>query len=185
VNALDAVRAAVRASARGTLFVSALGTATSALRAATDDGPHLYLGGSMGCGLGVALGVAEQVPERPVVAILGDGDLLMGSGSVWSLAALAPANLLAVVLCDGLYAITGGQPLGGETRFAEIAGIFPAIATACAADAAELERAVRGTARPGLVEAAIDGGWPGPSPFVDCPVVRERFERAATSPEGS
>jgi thiamine pyrophosphate-dependent acetolactate synthase large subunit-like protein len=41
------------------LFVSSLGTATSALRLASDDGPHLYLGGAMGCGLAVSLGVAE------------------------------------------------------------------------------------------------------------------------------
>src|SRR5213592_524669 len=98
---------AVLAAAPDALYVASLGTPTSALRAASEDGPHLYLGGSMGSALSVALGVAEKRPERVVVALLGDGETLMGAGSLWSLAGLAPPNLLAVVLADGHYSITG------------------------------------------------------------------------------
>ena len=50
MNALEAVTAAV-AARPDDLCVSSLGTATSALRCATGDAPHLYLGGSMGSGL--------------------------------------------------------------------------------------------------------------------------------------
>ena len=102
----------VLAAAPGALVVSSLGTATSALRAASDDGPHLYMGGSMGTALAVALGVAEKRPARDVIALLGDGEAAMGAGSFWSLAGIAPANLLAIVLVDGHYTITGDQPLG-------------------------------------------------------------------------
>src|ERR1700722_20354768 len=93
------------------LYVSSLGSATSALRKVSDDGPHLYMGGSMGSALAVALGVADRCPDRSVIGLIGDGDLLMGVGSLWSMAGLAPANLLVVVLVNGLYGITGGQPL--------------------------------------------------------------------------
>ena len=69
---------------------SSLGTPTSALRAASDDGPHLYMGGSMGTALAAALGVAEKRPDRDVVCLLGDGEALMGAGSFWSLAGHRP-----------------------------------------------------------------------------------------------
>jgi len=175
--ALDATEAAsaVLAAAPGALVVSSLGTATSALRAASGDGPHLYLGGAMGSALAVALGVAERRPERAVVALLGDGELLLGAGSLWSLAGLGPGNLLAVVLADGRYSITGGQGLVAETRFAAAASAL-GLAAAEARSAAELREAVASLARPGLVEARLEpGGWPGPSPFVDPARVRERF----------
>jgi hypothetical protein len=46
MNPTEVVRAVV-AAAPDALYVASLGTPTSALRAASDDGPHLYLGGSM------------------------------------------------------------------------------------------------------------------------------------------
>ncbi|MGB2710475.1 MAG: hypothetical protein WBC33_03095, partial [Conexibacter sp.] len=52
------------------LVVSSLGTATSALRAVSDDGPHLYMGGSMG----TALAVAEDREHAPRGPALGDTD---------------------------------------------------------------------------------------------------------------
>ena len=78
----------------------------------------------MGTALATAIGVAEKRPEREVVAILGDGEALMGAGSFWSLAGVAPDNLLAVVLIDGHYTITGGQPLGVPDVFGEVAAVL-------------------------------------------------------------
>ena len=106
------------------LFVSSLGTATSALRLASDDGPHLYLGGAMGCGLAVSLGVAEARRGRDVVAVVGDGDLLMGAGSLWSLSGLRPKNLVVLVLDDGRYSITGGQELIASDALASVLSAF-------------------------------------------------------------
>lgn len=175
MNIIESVETVLAAVPRA-LCVSSLGTATSALRAASDDGPHFYLGGSMGSALSVALGVAEQLPERDVVALLGDGELLMGAGSLWSLAGLAPGNLLAVVLADGAYSITGGQPLVAETRFADVATSLPGLASATASTREDLARAVAETPRPGLVCAQLtEQIWPGPSPFIDPALVRARF----------
>jgi thiamine pyrophosphate-dependent acetolactate synthase large subunit-like protein len=172
--------AAVLEAAPQALVVASLGTPTSALRAASDDGPHLYLGGSMGTALAAALGVAEKRPERQVLALLGDGEALMGASSLWTLAGLAPENLLAIVLVDGHYSITGGQPLGVPGAFAGVAQAL-GLATATARTYDEVTEHVKRLPRPGLLEVHYtDRAWPGPSPFVDAPVVRWRFEAAAS-----
>jgi thiamine pyrophosphate-dependent acetolactate synthase large subunit-like protein len=175
VKPTEAVAAAVRALP-GALFVSSLGTATSALRLASDDGPHLYLGGAMGCGLAVALGVAEAREERDVMAVVGDGDLLMGAGSLWSLSGLRPPNLLVLVLDDGRYSITGGQHLIAPDALAAVLDALPGVAAERAVSPEAVAEAVREIHRPGVVLARIDDpAWPGPSPFVDPTVVRSRF----------
>ena len=183
VNAVDVARAALT-HAPDALFVSSLGTATSALRIASDDGSHLYFGGAMGSALACALGVADAVPGRGVVALLGDGELLMGASSLWSVSGLAPRNLLIVVLSDGRYSITGGQPLGSRTAFAEVAEALPALTGVRAGSIGELADGLAAIALPGLVEAVVDDrSWPGASPFVDPHLVRARF--AARVAEGS
>jgi thiamine pyrophosphate-dependent acetolactate synthase large subunit-like protein len=180
MNPTDIARAVLHA-APDALFVASLGTATSALRAASDDGPHLYMGGSMGTALAAAIGVAEKQPARSVIALLGDGEAVMGAGSFWSLAGIAPPNLLAVVLADGHYTITGDQPLGVPAVFASVAAAL-GLATAAARTDAEIAARVAELERPGVLEVRYDDrAWPGPSPFVDPPVVRWRFESAAVS----
>jgi thiamine pyrophosphate-dependent acetolactate synthase large subunit-like protein len=179
MNPTGIVRAVLEAAPEA-LYVSSLGTPTSALRAASEDGPHLYMGGSMGTALAAAIGVAEKQPVRQVVALLGDGETLMAASSLWSLAGLAPANLLAVVLADGHYTITGGQPLGVPAVFGPVASAL-GLATATAQTYDEVTEHVRTLERPALLEVPYDERtWPGPSPFVDPPVVRWRFEQAAT-----
>jgi thiamine pyrophosphate-dependent acetolactate synthase large subunit-like protein len=180
MNPLQVVRAVVEA-VPDALFVSALGTATSALRAATDDGPHLYTSGSMGTSLIAAVGIAEKRPERTVVVFLGDGETLMGANSLWSLAGLRPANLLAVVLNDGHYTITGNQPLGVPAVFADVAEAL-GLAAGVATSEQEIAERIGELGRPALLEVRYDErSWPGPSAFVDPPIVRWRFEQAASA----
>lgn len=175
MKAAEAVSAAFEA-ASDALFVSSLGTATSALRLASDDGAHLYLGGAMGCGLAAALGVAERCPDRGVVAIVGDGDLLMGAGSLWSVSGLRPTNLLALVLDDGRYSITGGQQVVDPRALARVAPAFPGLEVAEATTPSEVGQHVRMLTRPAIVVARInETEWPGPSAFVDPAWVRSRF----------
>ena len=178
MNPTEIVRAVLHA-APGALVVSSLGTATSALRAASEDGPHLYMGGSMGTALAAAIGVAEKRPERQVIALLGDGETLMGAGSLWSLAGIAPQNLLAIVLVDGHYTITGDQPLGVPAVFGDVAAAL-GLDAATADTPEQIGERVGSLRRPALLEVRYDErSWPGPSPFVDAPVVRWRFEQAA------
>ena len=178
MDAVEAVQS-LRDAVGDALFVSSLGTATSALRAASEDGPHLYMGGAMGSALAVAIGVAEKAKERDVVAILGDGETLMGAGSLWSLAGLRPPNLLVAIIADGRYSITGGQDLGVVGAFAAVARTL-GLRAAIADSGDDIADKVPSLARPAVLEMRCDAGeWPGPSAFVDPPVVRWRFEAAA------
>lgn len=178
MNPTEIVSALLR-GAPDALFVSSLGTATSALRVASEDGPHLYMGGSMGSALAVALGVARKRPERKVVAVLGDGETLMGAGSLWTLSAVAPENVVVAILNDGHYSITGGQRLGNGGRFADVAAALGGVKTAVIEDLDAVEATV---AEPGpaLLEIRYaDREWPGGDPFVDPHLVRAHFEAEA------
>jgi hypothetical protein len=105
----------------------------------------------------------------------------MGASSLWSMAGISPPNLLAVVLVDGHYTITGGQQLGVPDVFGDVAAAL-GMATATARTGEELAEHVATLERPGLLEVRYDErSWPGPSPFVDPPVVRWRFEQAANA----
>jgi thiamine pyrophosphate-dependent acetolactate synthase large subunit-like protein len=174
------VAAAVVETFPNALCVSSLGTATSALRSASADGPHFYLGASMGSALASAMGVAEAVPDRLVVALLGDGELLMGAGALWSVSAYRPPNLVAVVLSDGVYGITGGQQLSAPTRFAEVAAALGGITGRRVSSDTDLRRALIEMDRPSIIEVVLDEqAWPGPSPFVDPAKVRLAFSANA------
>jgi thiamine pyrophosphate-dependent acetolactate synthase large subunit-like protein len=181
VRPIDVARAVVESCPQA-LCVASLGTAVSALRAASDDGPHYYYGAAMGSALAGALGVAEAEPRRLVVALLGDGEMLMGTGTLWSLAAYPAPNLLVVILADGAYSITGGQPLAGQTRFAEVAALLGDVQGARVEGYDELCRVLREVPRPAVIEAVVtESVWPGPSAFVDPARVRVGIEnRVAT-----
>jgi thiamine pyrophosphate-dependent acetolactate synthase large subunit-like protein len=81
------------------------------------DGPldFAYLPSSMGQGPAIGLGLALAHPERGVVVLNGDGSTLMNLGCLVTLAA-QNANLVLVVLDNGLYEVTGGQPIPGAGR---------------------------------------------------------------------
>lgn len=74
-----------------------------------DRPQHLYQVGSMGCAASMGLGVALHSP-RPVVVVDGDGALLMKMGTLATVGACAPKNFVHLVLDNGAYESTGGQP---------------------------------------------------------------------------
>ena len=73
-----------------------------------DRPQHLYQVGSMGCASAMALGVALNV-ERPVLALDGDGAALMKMGTLATIGTQAPANLIHLILDNGVHDSTGGQ----------------------------------------------------------------------------
>jgi phosphonopyruvate decarboxylase len=79
-----------------------------------DRPQHFYQVGSMGGASGMGLGVALNVP-RPVVVLDGDGAALMKLGSFATIGAYAPANLVHIVLDNGVHDSTGGQPTVSST----------------------------------------------------------------------
>lgn len=169
--------ATVWAADPNVIFVASLGTATSAVREVTNDGAHLCIAGAMGCALAVAIGLAEST-SREIVAILGDGELAMGAGSLWTLAALRPANLRVIVLADGKYSITGGQNLGIDLQAAAVAATL-GLRSAKVETESALTQAFVAAERPALIEAIVTRHvWPGPSAFVDPNTVRIRLADA-------
>ncbi len=106
-------RAAVAAllAERGDLLViSGLGSPTWDVAATGDHDLNYYLWGAMGGAAMMGLGLALACPERPVCVFTGDGDMLMGLGSLASIALHNPDNLSIVVLDNERYGETGMQP---------------------------------------------------------------------------
>lgn len=93
-----------------TLFVTGLGSPSYDLFAAGDRDRNFYLWGAMGGAVPVGLGLALAQPELPVVVLTGDGEQLMGVGSLGTVGAQQPANLNVVVLDNGHFGETGMQP---------------------------------------------------------------------------
>jgi phosphonopyruvate decarboxylase len=77
---------------------------------------HFFWCTAMGYGSSVGLGLALAQPERRVVVLDGDGSLLMNLGSLVTIAAQAPPNLIEVVLENGLWELPGAVPLPGAGR---------------------------------------------------------------------
>src|SRR5581483_5223400 len=73
-----------------------------------DREQHLYQVGSMGGAAGIALGLALNTP-RPVVVLDGDGAALMKLGTLATIGAYRPLNLIHILLDNGVHDSTGGQ----------------------------------------------------------------------------
>jgi thiamine pyrophosphate-dependent acetolactate synthase large subunit-like protein len=91
------------------LVVTGLGSASYDVFAAGDRDKNYYLWGAMGGATSLALGLAIAQPEKSVVVITGDGEQLMGIGSLATIAAKQPRNLTIVVLDNGHFGETGMQ----------------------------------------------------------------------------
>lgn len=91
------------------LVVTGLGSPSYDVFAAQDRPGTFYLWGAMGGAACVGLGLALAQPERSVVVVTGDGEMLMGLGSLATIGASAPRNLTVVVLDNGHFGETGMQ----------------------------------------------------------------------------
>jgi phosphonopyruvate decarboxylase len=74
------------------------------------------MGGCMGKASSLGLGLALARPERKVMVLDGDGSLLMNLGTLVTISNKAPENLYHFVFENGVYAVTGGQPIPGEGK---------------------------------------------------------------------
>jgi thiamine pyrophosphate-dependent acetolactate synthase large subunit-like protein len=92
------------------LVVSGLGSATYDTAAAGDHPLNFYLWGAMGGTAMIGLGLALAQPNRRVAVLTGDGDMLMGIGSLATIGVKQPNNLAIVVLDNAHYGETGMQP---------------------------------------------------------------------------
>ena len=86
-----------------------LGSPTWDIFAAGDSPEYLYSWGGMGLAVSTALGIALAQPQRRVLAITGDGEMMMGIGSLAVVADQAPKNLGILVLDNERFSETGRQ----------------------------------------------------------------------------
>jgi phosphonopyruvate decarboxylase len=91
------------------LIVPGLGSPNWDCYAAGDAPEFLYSWGGMGLAVPIALGLAMAQPARRVVCVTGDGEILMGIGSLAVVADQAPKNLGILVLDNESFGETGRQ----------------------------------------------------------------------------
>ena len=91
------------------LVVTGLGAATYDVGVLGDREQNFYLWGAMGGAGMVGLGVALAQPNRRVLVVTGDGEMLMGMGSLASIAAAKAPNLAIAVLDNARFGETGSQ----------------------------------------------------------------------------
>jgi thiamine pyrophosphate-dependent acetolactate synthase large subunit-like protein len=169
------------------LVVSGLGSATYDVAAAGDHPLNFYLWGAMGGTAMIGLGLALAQPDRRVAVLTGDGDMLMGIGSLATIGVKQPKNLAIVVLDNAHYGETGMQ--ASHTK----AGIdLVAVALGCRfrearaisriEEAADVRALLHTGKGPLLVSARIsEDDVPRVLPLRDGHAIKQRFIEAVNS----
>ena len=151
-----------------------------------DAGVHdhlntFYLWGAMGAAAMVGLGLALAQPSRRVVVVTGDGEMLMGLGSLATIAAKAPSNLALVVIDNELYAETGMQPTHTASGV-DLAGMAQAAGFATTqtvrddASVASAVEAIYGAAGPVFIDVKVsDKRYPMSIRLRDGAHIKNRF----------
>ena len=92
------------------LIVAGLaGPAKDVASVAKDKANVFYFAGAMGGAVSMGLGLALAQPDRKVLVVTGDGELLMNVGSLATAAIRNPPNLSIVCVDNGHYGETGYQ----------------------------------------------------------------------------
>ncbi len=145
MNRFDITKRMVARLKHDEAVIGGIGYTNFDLWAAGQRPQNFYMLGSMGLAVPIALGVALAQPQRKVIALEGDGSILMQLGSLATVAARGQKNLAIVIMDNGTYQITGGQQTSTE-HGADIVAIARGAGIAQSAWAAD-ESALRGTDR--------------------------------------
>jgi thiamine pyrophosphate-dependent acetolactate synthase large subunit-like protein len=123
LNRADLTRRLVAKLKHDEAVVAGIGNSNWDLYGAGHRPQNFYMLGSMGLACPIALGVALAQPERGVIALEGDGSILMSLGCLTTIGKVAPRNLTIIIWDNGIYQITGGQPTAtaGSTDIVAIA----------------------------------------------------------------
>ena len=169
------------------LVVPGLGSATYNVAAAGDHPLNFYLWGAMGGAAMIGLGLALARPERRVAVLTGDGDLLMGLGSLATIGVKQPDNLVIVVLDNARYGETGMQPSATDNGIDLVAMALAcrfkhARAVTRLHEAAEVRTLLHEGKGPTLVNAKIKAeDTPRVLPLRDGHAIKQRFIEALNS----
>ena len=180
MNRFDLTKRLVAQLKREEAVIGGIGNANFDLWASGQRPQNFYMLGSMGLTIPIALGVAIAQPQRHVIALEGDGSLLMQLGCLSTVAMRAPKNLTIVVWDNGIYQITGSQPTASAS-IADLVAIARGSGLAnsnWAADEDEFDRMVAGALKDGgptLIAARIDAKPAVGTTDRDPIQIRERF----------
>ncbi len=169
-------------------IVASLGHPAYDLYACGDRAENFYTWGSMGVTSSIALGLALARPDLRVVALDGDGSLLMNLGTLATIAACRPANLAVVVMDNACYGTTGGQPTftAGRANLEGVAhalGVPAAVTVRTAAELRDALTSCRQVAGPSMIIAKVEETYPATKPPLDCVFIKQRFMAAIGNPE--
>jgi sulfopyruvate decarboxylase subunit beta len=174
----DALRLIDTAFADQPLVLTLGGTIREMLAAVGRRPNHLYCLDAMGQPLAIGLGLALGVSQR-VVVIEGDGSMLMGFSALATVGQLKPRNLVLLVLDNGVYLATGGQPTGA--RDTDLTGVARACGWAGARDVDSTSEGLRdaldwavATDGPLLLRVPVSTVQPKTDFFLEDPVVLGR-----------
>ncbi|HEY2904598.1 MAG TPA: thiamine pyrophosphate-dependent enzyme [Vicinamibacterales bacterium] len=182
MNRLEATRLLV-SLAGDSPIVASLGHPAYDLYAAGDRPANFYTWGSMGLASSIGLGLAIGRPDLRVFVLDGDGSLLMNLGSLATIAALQPRNLVLIVWDNEEYGTTGGQPTptaGG----ADLAGAARALGVELSVVVrtdSELRDAIAQSSRErgaSVIIAKVSESRPTMKPPLDCVFIKQRFMAA-------
>jgi thiamine pyrophosphate-dependent acetolactate synthase large subunit-like protein len=98
------------------LVIAGLGSPNWDITNAGDRPLNMPLWGAMGAAVPMGLGLALAQPTRRVLVITGDGDMLMGMGSLATVATQQPDNLAIAVLDNEKFGETGNQATATAPR---------------------------------------------------------------------
>jgi phosphonopyruvate decarboxylase len=177
----DYLRAIQSAASGADILVATTGYTGRELYALDDRANQLYLVGGMGCAASVGLGLALARPDLRISVLDGDGATLMRMGALAAIGYQRPANLLHILLDNGLHESTGGQAtVSTSVDFAAIAAAngYPAVHH-CASAAALADLFARPRQQLTFVRAAVAPGVPDvlPRPKVTPIEVAARLRR--------
>jgi len=91
-------------------IICANGMISRDLFTVADRNSNFYMIGSMGLASSIGLGVALKNPRKSVFVFDGDGNILMNFGSLVTIGALKPKNLVHIIFDNGSHESPGGQP---------------------------------------------------------------------------
>ena len=140
-----------------------------------------YVAGAMGYASSVGLGLSMAQANRKVIVLDGDGSLLMNLGTLVTISALQPDNLIHFVLENQLYEVPGGIPLPGVGKYnlaalARAAGLTKVFEFDQLADFCEHVGSILREPGPTFASLRVARGPTGPTPSINYAEMARRLE---------
>lgn len=166
------------------LVIAGLGAPAWDITNAGDHALNFPLWGAMGGAAMIGLGLALAQPEKKVLVITGDGEMLMGLGALATIAVQAPRNLSVVVLDNERYGETGMQETHTAhgvdlAKMAKAAGIAQTFMVRSQAEVSRLKKRIYSGAGSLFAQIKVD---PEKLPLVlpprDGALLKNRFRAA-------